>query len=584
MKLKLALLIIALLTVAGLLFWQQERGQAQEPAQNANIIGLIYDSQNQPIKDAQVIWRLAPEGETLLATATQADGIFALTLPETFEVEEESEGGTAVILALDDVLTDSMTLYIERPHFQSRTVQLSAASVDILKSGGTLLMPRIVLERRISPAFWIATAIFILVLVLIATGTLHNTLAALLGVSLLYLVSYLGRPIFGSLFIFDFSTSLSYIDWNVIFLIMGMMIVIAVVERTGIFQWMAFFAYRVSGGRIFILLPILLLITGVASAFLDNVTTMLLMTPISIQIALAMGVNPLALLMPEVMASNILGISTLIGTPTNIMIGSYARLSFNDFLVNLTPGVLLAFAGLVIYTQIIYRKDLAAAHQPSPLLMEQLVERGKITETENLKKAGWVGLGMLLLFMFGEKVHLTPAVTALMGATALMVWIRPNIEEMIEAVDWTTLVFFMSLFIVVGAVQEVGLISLIAEFIGDFVGNNLALALMTVVWCSAVLSTVVANIPFTAAMLPVIGYLTATIPGAQSDVLFYGLSIGSAMGGNGSLIGASANMVTTGIADRAGYKVSYMYFLKKGFPAMVITVALASIWLFIRFL
>jgi Na+/H+ antiporter NhaD/arsenite permease-like protein len=363
-----------------------------------------------------------------------------------------------------------------------------------------------------------------------------------------------------------------------------MMIVIAVVERTGIFQWLAFFAYRISRGKVLILLPILMVITGVASAFLDNVTTMLLMTPISIQIAIAMGVNPLAFLIPEVMASNVMGISTLIGTPTNILIGSYGGLSFNDFLVNLTPGVMLAVVGLVIYSNIIYRKELAAARETSSFLMEQLAERGKITEPGHLKKAGWIGLGMMLLFMFGEKVHLLPAVTALIGATALMVWIKPDIEEMIEAVDWTTLVFFMALFITVGAIQEVGLISFIADFIGKLVGENLTLAMLMVIWFSAVLSTVVANIPFTAAMLPVIGYLTATIPGAHTKVLFYCLSVGSALGGNGSLIGASANMVTSGISERAGYPITYMYFLKKGFPVLLITVGLATLWLLIRFL
>jgi Na+/H+ antiporter NhaD/arsenite permease-like protein len=497
--------------------------------------------------------------------------------------ETESEAALAPI-STEQLLNGPTTLYVERAHFQTTKIIIQPETLETVKAGEVILLPDTILERRISPAFWIATAIFGLVLVLIATGKLHNTLAALLGTSLLYLISYLGHPLYEDLFIFDFAGSLGYIDWNVIFLIMGMMIVIAVVERTGIFQWLAFFAYRISRGRMLVLLPVLMLIAGIASAFLDNVTTMLLMTPISIQIAIAMGVNPLALLIPEVMASNVVGISTLIGTPTNILIGSYAGLSFNNFLVNLTPGVLLAFIGLVIYSQIIYRKDLASAHDPSPVLMKQLEERGRITQPENLKKAGWVGLGMLLLFTFGEKVHLLPAVTALMGATALMVWIRPNIEEMIDAVDWTTLVFFIGLFIVVGAVQEVGLISLIAEFIGDLVGDNLTLAMMAVVWLSAILSTVVANIPFTAAMLPVIGYLTATIPGAQNMALFYCLSVGSAMGGNGSLIGASANMVTSGISERAGYNISYGYFFKKGFPVLILTVTLASLWLLSRFL
>jgi Na+/H+ antiporter NhaD/arsenite permease-like protein len=423
-------------------------------------------------------------------------------------------------------------------------------------------------------------------LVLIATGRLHNTLAALLGASLVFAVSYLGHPISESLFIFGFETSLTYVDWNVIFLIMGMMIVIAVVERTGIFQWMAYQAYRLSRGHLWLLLPILMVVTGVASAFLDNVTTMLLMTPITIQIAMAMGINPLALLMPAVMASNVVGISTLIGTPTNILIGSYAGITFNNFLVNLTPGVLLALVGLIIYSEFIYRKQLHGSGPGgiSSVLLEKLAERGRITEPDHLKKAAVVGAGMIVLFVIGEQIHLLPAVTAIIGATALMVWIRPDIEEMIEAVDWTTLVFFICLFIVVGAIQEVGLISLIAELIGRIVGDNLFVAMMVVTWFSAVLSTVVANIPFTAAMLPVVGYLTATIPGAENMALFYGLSVGSAMGGNGSLIGASANMVTAGIAERAGHPISYLYFLRKGFPALVITVALASVWLVVRFL
>jgi Na+/H+ antiporter NhaD/arsenite permease-like protein len=184
----------------------------------------------------------------------------------------------------------------------------------------------------------------------------------------------------------------------------------------------------------------------------------------------------------------------------------------------------------------------------------------------------------------GEQIHLLPAVTALIGATTLLVWIRPNIEEMIEAVDWTTLVFFITLFICVGAIQEVGLISHVADLIGRLVGDNLLLAMLVVTWFSAVLSTIIANIPFTAAMLPVIGYLTLTIPGAESKVLFYCLSVGSAMGGNGSLIGASANMVTAGIAERAGHPITYAYFFKKGFPALLITVALATLWLWLHFL
>jgi Na+/H+ antiporter NhaD/arsenite permease-like protein len=282
----------------------------------------------------------------------------------------------------------------------------------------------------------------------------------------------------------------------------------------------------------------------------------------------------------------VVGISTLVGTPTNILIGSYANISFTDFLSNLTPGVLLALLGLIIYSLWIYRSELITNidAEMAEFLMQKLEKQATIDEPENLKKAGWVALGMGILFVTGEHIHMLPSVIAIMGATALLVWIRPDIDEMIESVDWTTLVFFMTLFICVGAIQEVGLISFIADWIGRLVGDNLLLAMLAIVWIAALFSTVIANIPFTAAMLPVIGFLTGNIPGAESKALFYCLAVGSAMGGNGSLIGASANMVTAGVAERAGYSITYAYFLKKGFPALLITVGLASIWLLVRFL
>ena len=539
--------------------------QAEEPLPSL-LTGHVRDSQNVAVRGAEVTLHSVPVGEPISETSTQPDGRYSLPLPET--------------------IPEELAVHIERAHFDSADIVLSTTEIETLRAGQSVVLPDTVLPRRLSPAFWVAALIFVGMLVVIATSKLHNTLAALVGTSLVLGTSYLAPPLVEDLFIFDFTTALSYVDWNVIFLIMGMMIIIAVVERTGIFQWMAYQAYRISRGRLWLLLPILMVVTGVASAFLDNVTTMLLMTPITIQIALAMGVNPLALLLPEVMASNVVGISTLIGTPTNILIGSYAHITFNDFLRNLTPGVLLALVGLIIYNEVIYRRQLWSSEHSgiSPQLMERLADRGRITEPDHLKKAACVGAGMLVLFVIGEQIHLLPAVTALMGATALLVWIRPDIEEMIEAVDWTTLVFFICLFIVVGAIQEVGLISLIADLIGNLVGDSLILAMLVVTWLSALLSMVVANIPFTAAMLPVVGYLTATIPGAETLALFYCLSVGSALGGNGSLIGASANMVTAGIADRAGHRISYGYFFRKGFPALLITTCLAFLWLLLRFL
>lgn len=541
------------------------QGASAQPSDQGGpqVTGEVVDFQGQPVVDALV--ELRTSNDVLASGHTQEDGSFNLHL-------------------LDEAHGD-LTLVVDRHHFHTLTREIATSDLNRLATGQALVVATIELERKITPAFWIATIAFIGMLLLIALEKLHNTLAALTGITIVLGVSYLLTPMLPDTYIFDFLGALRYIDWNVIFLIMGMMIVIAVVEGTGLFHWLAFFAYRISRGKTWLLMAILMLITAIASAFLDNVTTMLLMTPITIQIAIALELNPLTLLLPEVMASNVGGIITLVGTPTNIMIGSYADISFAGFLTNLTPGVFIALLGLFAYCLVIYRKELVSATGGiSPVLYEKLEENARITEPDNLRKVGWVGLGMLALFLFGENFHLLPAVTAIFGATALLVWIRPDVEEMIEAVDWTTLVFFMALFIVVGAIQEVGLVSFIAQWMAGIVGESLPLAMIVVVWAGALFSTVVANIPFTAAMLPVVGHLTQTVPGASSLALFFCLSVGSAMGGNGSLIGASANMVTAGIAERVGYPISYGYFFRKGMPALLITVALAMGWLLLRFL
>ena len=559
-----------ILAVAIAFFPSQVLSQSPGTTINREVVGTVLDPLGQPVEAAHVTLRNVTKDEVLAEADTQPDGSYLLDLPNPQNSLEPA---------------NQLQVHVERAHFEATTLLLNTSELMALVSDQALIVPQINLTWSIDASFWVATGVFILMLVLIATGLLQNTLAALFGASLIFAFSYLGSSVRKDLFIFGFQRAMEYVDWNVIFLVMGMMIVIAVVERTGIFQWLAFMAYRLSGGRIWLLVPILMIFTGIASAFLDNVTTMLLMTPITVQIALSLAVSPLALLVPEVLASNVVGISTLIGTPTNILIGSFARISFADFLTNLTPGVLLALLGLIIYSEWVYRQELKPGEEKEvpEALVEKLEEQAQITEPEQLKKAGVIGASMLLLFIFGEHVHLLPSVTALMGATALLVWIRPDIEEMIEAVDWTTLVFFIALFIVVGGVQEVGLISVIAENIGKLVGKNLILAILVVIWFSALFSMVVANIPFTAAMLPVIAYLSATIPGATNKVLFYGLSIGSAMGGNGTLIGASANMVTAGISDRAGYPLTYAYFFKKGFPALLVTVTIGTLWILFHF-
>jgi Na+/H+ antiporter NhaD/arsenite permease-like protein len=528
------------------------------------LVGWVLDVQGQAVQDAEVAVRVDGDEEEIAVAESQGDGSFVLDLP--------------------DVPFQTLTVEISRPHFHPQVWTASPEELASLHQGLTVRLPNITMERRITLGFWVATLTFVGMLFLIALERLHNTMAALLGAAIVLGVSFVGRPLNPGLFILDFDKALQYVDFDVIFLVMGMMIVVGILETTGVFQWTAYQAYRLSRGRAWVLVIILMSLTSVASAMLDNVTTMLLMTPITLEIALALGINPLSLVLPEVLASNIGGISTLIGTPTNILIGSYADIGFGDFLINLTPGVILAQVALTIYVLVVYRRQYRQVSGGlSPAMLERLKADGRITQPDVLAKAGVIFILTLLLFVVGERIHLVPAVTAILGAVFMLLAVGTDVQEMLRVVDWTTLVFFIALFMVIGAIQEVGLISMVAAGIKQLVGENLGLSLMIVIWAGALLSGLIDNIPFTAAMLPVVGYLTRTIPAASSKVLFYGLSVGAAMGGNATLIGSSPNMVTAGITERAGYPMSYIDFLKVGLPATVLTVAMATIWLLIRF-
>ena len=530
--------------------------------ESPTVEGRLLDPQGEPVSNARVT--VLDAGEPIGEAESNLDGLF--------------------LVDLEHMPEHDVTVHVERAHFARWEQTDIPGSLHKLQQNDHLYLSDLTMERRVTIGFWIALLTFVGLLVLIAMERLHNTLAALFGMAVIFLVSYIGAPINPDLFILDFERALHFINFEVFFLVLGMMVVIGIVEETGIFQWLSYWAYRISQGRVWMLSVVLMCLTAVSSALLDNVTTMLLMTPITLQIALALHLNPMALLIPEVLASNVGGIATLIGTPTNILIGSYAGLSFNDFLVNLTPGVLLAQIALIVYAQIVFRKEYHAVGSAlSPTLAAKLEENARITKPVVLTKAGIVFAGMLILFAIGERFHLGPAVTALVGSILLLVWIQPNVDEIMSNVDWTTLLFFIGLFVCVGALEDVGLISQIAVLLGNLVGERLTLAVVLMTYAAAFLSMVIANIPFAAAMLPVIAYLTRAIPGAENDVLFYALSIGAAMGGNGSLIGASANLVTAGIAERAGYPITYKTFMRYGLPSMVITVTIGLLWLFIHF-
>ena len=566
----LAVLGLALILSCGL-----SPAVAHAEGRPVSLFGRVTDPQGEPVWGAKV--SLVLNGTPLGASAENEQA------PPL--AESQPDGAFVVDLPAGDVgAIKTLVLRISRPHFKSLEWEAEGDEIARLNRGESLRLPDMEMSRRLTAGFWVATLTFVAILVIIALEKLHNTMAALLGMAIMLGVSLVGRPISEELFILDLEQAIEYVDFDVIFLVMGMMIVVGVIEETGIFQWTAYQAYRLSRGRLWLLVVILMLLTSVASALLDNVTTMLLVAPITLQIALTLGIDPLSLLVPEMLASNVGGISTLIGTPNNILIGSYADITFNDFLRNLTPGVLLAQVALTLYVILIYRKEhRAAGGAASPALLARLKENARITQPDKLRKAGGVFLGVLALFILGEQVHLVPAVTAILGAVAMLLVVRADIEEILRVVDWTTLMFFIALFIVVGAIQEVGLISYIAAGIHRLVNGSLVAATLVTVWATGLLCIFIPTIPLTAALLPVVSFLARTLPGAGNKVLFYSLSVGSALGANTSLIGATNNMVTAGIAERAGYPISYRGFLKVGFPAAVLTLIVGTLWILIRF-
>jgi len=441
------------------------------------------------------------------------------------------------------------------------------------------------LKQEITPAFWLATGILLLVYVIIALEWMHRTLAALLGASLVMFISYTAGTFNEGFFLLSFEDAIGAIDMNVIFLLMGMMIIVGVLKKTGLFQWLAYKSYALARGNVFILSCILMVVTAVASASLDNVTTMLLIIPVTIEIAVTLKVNPIALLIPEVFASNVGGTATLIGDPPNILIGSYAKLSFIEFVMNLGIIVIICMVVTLIYYVYWYKKAyLKAEVKDVNRTIEFLREQYRITDTKLLLFClGFLSFTIFLFIIHGV-LHMEPSIAALTGAMLLMAVSRVDIVEMLEhEVEWPTLVFFMGLFIVVAGAEETGLIQTIAEWVADVSRGDLSMAVIMVLWVSALASAAVDNIPFTATMLPIVAFLNTNIPGAESGVLWWALALGACFGGNGTMIGASANVVTVGLAEKAGYHISFLYYMKACFIPMIITVILASGYLLLFF-
>jgi Na+/H+ antiporter NhaD/arsenite permease-like protein len=413
---------------------------------------------------------------------------------------------------------------------------------------------------------------------------MHETAAALLGAVAVWLIHYIGSTLFPSFHIIGFEESMGFVDWNVIFLILGMMIFMAMFSETGIFGWMAFRAFRLARGNAWLLGMALVILTGVMSAFLNDVTAILLMVPVSIEIAQTLGVHPFAYVIPEVLASNIGGAATIIGDPPSTIVGSHIQLSFVEYLVNMAPIAILCMIPLLVIVSWLYRHEFAGARERlAPALVSQLEADAHIADPGLLRKAGLVGVVTIILFLTGDLFGMPPSVIALTGAAILVAWVRPDMHRMLREVDWTTLVFFIGIFVLVAALEQAEVIAWTAGIISDLAGADLTLATLLMVWVPGLASGIVANIPFTIAALPIADLLSATIPGADNMILYWSLILGADLGGNATYLGSAPNFVAVGLLAQAGYRLSFGRFMRDGVVVTLATIVLATVWLLVRY-
>ncbi|MEQ7004675.1 ArsB/NhaD family transporter [Actinopolymorpha sp. B17G11] len=426
-------------------------------------------------------------------------------------------------------------------------------------------------------SLWIALAVFVAAYVFIATERIPRLAAALGGAGIVLAFGVVGAHDV-------FYSEDTGIDWNVIFLLLGMMIIVGVLRQTGIFEFLAIWAAKRAHGDPFRVMVLLCLLTAVASAFLDNVTTVLLIAPVTLLVCQRIGVRPEPYLIAEVLASNIGGTATLIGDPPNIIIASRSGLTFNDFLVHLAPLIVVLLVVFVVLCRVLFRREFEADPRQVAEVMD-LDEREAINDVRLLRRSLIVLAAVLAGFVLHSTLHVEPSIVALLGAGVLVVVSRLSAGSYLEEVEWETLVFFMGLFVMVGALVKVGVIDAMAHWLAGTVRGEAGLAVVVVLFGSAVLSALVDNIPYVATMSPVVAQLVAPDgPLAGQTVLWWALALGADLGGNATAVGASANVVVIGIARRNGYPISFWEFTKYGSVVAAVTVVLALPYLWLRYL
>ena len=429
---------------------------------------------------------------------------------------------------------------------------------------------------------WVSSILFVATYAVIVSEKVNRAIVSLLGAGLMIMLGVLNQE-----------TAISGIDFNTLGLLIGMMVIVAITKRSGIFQFIAVWSAKQVKASPWGILLMLSLVTAVFSAMLDNVTTVLLIAPVTLLICHELDLTPYPFLFAEIFASNIGGTATLIGDPPNIMIGSAVNLNFNDFLLNLAPIVpliLLVTLG-VIYA--VWGHKLQATDSARQRIMH-FREREAITDPRLLKQSLFVLFLVIGGFIMAHPLHLEPATVAMFGAAFLLLLTNlnnnteeqsKNVHHTFGEVEWVTIFFFIGLFIAVKGVEEAGMLEILADKALKLTGGDMTMTAMTILWISAIASAIVDNIPFVATMIPLIKSMAPTFGGAENLApLWWSLALGACLGGNGSLVGASANLIVAGFAERSGHRIRFLPFMAAAFPLMILSIFIASIYIYLRYL
>jgi Na+/H+ antiporter NhaD/arsenite permease-like protein len=435
------------------------------------------------------------------------------------------------------------------------------------------------LGRDIHPMILVSAFVLVSVYIVLSFEFLHRSSIALIGARAIIIAALA----FGSIQAEEsFEFIVGAIDYNTIGLLLGMMIIVAILGESGVFQWVGIKASKASRGNLWKLMLMLCTFTAVTSMFIDNVTTILLMVPVTVAVFRIFRVSPMPFILAQALASNVGGTATLIGDPPNIMIGSAANIDFNAFIIHMGPTVAVSFVASLFLLKFMFRKELKAQVQNLEQLMKE-DERTYLKDRSILIKSLGVLFAVIALFVVHGSLGIEPSIIALGGAGVLLAITRASPERVFREVDWATLIFFTGLFIIVGTAEHAGMIELLSSAALGLTGGDPWLTFIMIIWLSAIASAFIDNIPFTATMIPLIHTLNGSpeIAEAFSDLqfspLWWALSLGANLGGNGTLIGSSAGIVAAGISEKHGHPISFNRWIRVGFPFMIMTIAIGTV-------